>query len=228
VRFLFNDKRNGRGLRLATILGERFAGKKNGFFRDGAGCGSFWRAMIKAALRGTARFKSTRRAAAIFRASLASVVLATVIVTTRIVSARLAALRRSIFGRRQIAAAHIRTLRAPAATLTSATAAPTSATTTVATPVTTTVSAAAVILTATIASATSGARRVILSGIVVGRKILRSGSVRIGLALFGVMSIVVNFGSMGAESFVGTGLVFYNAGMLIVREGIMMRRFVIR
>lgn len=41
------------------------------------------------------------------------------------------------------------------------------------------------------------------------------------------MSIVVHFGSMGAESVVGTGLVFYNAGVLIVREGIVMRRFVI-
>ena len=60
-----------------------------------------------------------------------------------------------------------------------------------------------------------------------GRKILRSGSVRIRLSLFGVMSIVVHFGSVGAESFVGTGLVFYNAGVLIVREGIVMRRFVI-
>jgi hypothetical protein len=112
--------------------------------------------------------------------------------------------------------------------LTSATAAPTAATTTVATAVTTTISAAAVILAAAIASAACGARRVVLSGIVVGRKILRSGSVRIGLALFGVMSIVVHFGSMGAESFVGTGLVFYNAGVLIVRERIVMRILVVR
>jgi hypothetical protein len=41
------------------------------------------------------------------------------------------------------------------------------------------------------------------------------------------MSIVVHFGSVGAESFVGTGLVFYNAGVLIVRQGIVMGRFVI-
>lgn len=62
-----------------------------------------------------------------------------------------------------------------------------------------------------------------------GRKILRSGSVRIGLALFGsVMRIVVHFGSVGAESFVGPGLVFYNAGVLIVREGIVMRILVVR
>ena len=227
MRFLLDDRRNGRGQRLAAILGKRLAGKKNGLFRDSAGCGSFWRAMIKATLGGTPRFKTTRRAAAIFRASLAAVVLATVVVTTRIVSARLAALRRSIFGRGQIAAAHIRTLRAPSATLTSATAAPTAATTTVATAVTTTISAAAVILAAAIASATCGAWRVVLSGIVMGRKILRSGSVRIGLALFGVMSIVVHFCGMGAESFVGTGLVFYNAGVLVVRQRIVTRRFVI-
>jgi len=62
-----------------------------------------------------------------------------------------------------------------------------------------------------------------------GRKILRSGSVRIGLSLFGsVMRIVMHFGSMGAKSFVGTGLVFYNAGVLIVREGIVMRILVVR
>jgi hypothetical protein len=111
--------------------------------------------------------------------------------------------------------------------LTSATAAPASATATVAATITTTISAAAVILAATIASPASGAWRVVLSGIVVGREILRCGSVRIGLALFRVMSIVVHFGSVGAESFVGTGLVFYNAGVLVVREGIVMRRFVI-
>jgi hypothetical protein len=57
---------------------------------------------------------------------------------------------------------------------------------------------------------------------------LRGGGVRIRLALFRVMSIVVHFGSMGAESFVGTSLVFYNAGVLIVRERIVMRILVVR
>lgn len=62
-----------------------------------------------------------------------------------------------------------------------------------------------------------------------GRKILRSGSVRIGLTFFGsVMRIVVHFGSVSAESFVGTALVFYNAGVLLVREGIVMRILVVR
>jgi hypothetical protein len=118
-------------------------------------------------------------------------------------------------------------LWAPAAALTPATAAPTSATATIAATVSTTITAAAKILAAAIASTSSRARRVVLSGIVMGRKILRSGSVRIRLTLFGVMSIVVHFGSVGAESFVGTGLVFYNAGVLIVRQGIVMGRFVI-
>jgi len=184
--------------------------------------------MVKAALCRATRFETTRRAAAIFLASLAAVVLASVVVTTRIVSARFAALRRSIFGGRQIPAAYAWTLWPPAAAaLTPATAAPTSATATVAAAITTTVtatiSAAAVILAAAITSAACRARRVVLSGIVVGRKILGSGSVRIGLALFRVMSIVVHFGGVGAESFVGTGLFLYNAGVLIVREGIVMR-----
>jgi hypothetical protein len=61
------------------------------------------------------------------------------------------------------------------------------------------------------------------------RKILRSGSVRIGLALFvSVMRIVMHLGSVGAESFVGTGLVFYDAGVLLVREGIVMRFLLVR
>jgi hypothetical protein len=103
VRVRRDDGRNGRGLRLATILGERLAREKNGFFRDSAGSGGtgrFRRTMIKAALSGAARFETTRRATAIFLASLAAVVLATIIVAARIVTARLAALRRSIFGGR--------------------------------------------------------------------------------------------------------------------------------
>jgi len=59
-----------------------------------------------------------------------------------------------------------------------------------------------------------------------GRKILGRGGVRIRLALLGVMSVVVHFGRVGPESFVGSGLVFYDAGLLVVREGIVVRRFV--
>lgn len=33
VRFRLDDWRNGRGQRLATIFGQRFAGQKNGFLR---------------------------------------------------------------------------------------------------------------------------------------------------------------------------------------------------
>jgi hypothetical protein len=46
------------------------------------------------------------------------------------------------------------------------------------------------------------------------------------LALIGVMSIVVHFGGVGAESFVGSGVVFYRPGLLVVREGVVLRRFV--
>src|SRR5580704_880624 len=61
-----------------------------------------------------------------------------------------------------------------------------------------------------------------------GRKILRCRGVRIGLALFGgVMRIVVHFGSVSAESLVGTGFLFYDARVLVVRHGIVMRQFVI-
>jgi hypothetical protein len=174
--------------------------------------------MVEATLRRTARFETTRLPATIFRAAL---VAAAVIVTARIVAARFAALRRSIFGRRQVAAAYVWALRASTALATS-TAAPATATATV-----TTTIATAIILAAAIA-ATAGAWRVILSGIVMGRKILRRRGVRIRLALLGVMSIVVHFGGVGAESFVSSGLVIHGAGLLVVREGIMLRRFVPR
>ena len=61
-----------------------------------------------------------------------------------------------------------------------------------------------------------------------GRKILGRGGVRIRLALLRVMSIVVHFGSVGTKRFVGTGMVFYDAGLLVVRKRIVMRRFVMR
>ena len=61
-----------------------------------------------------------------------------------------------------------------------------------------------------------------------GRKILGRGSVRIRLALLGVMSIVVHFGGVGAKSFVGSGVVLYDAGLLVVREEIVARRLVMR
>jgi len=175
--------------------------------------------MVETALRRSARFETTRLPATIFRAAL---VATAVIVTARIVAARFAALRRSIFGRRQVAAAYVWALGASTA-LATATAAPATATATV----TTAVATAAIILAAAIA-ATAGAWRVVLSGIVMGRKILRRRGVRIRLALLGVMSIVVHFGGVGAESFVGSGVVIHDAGLFVVREGIMVRRFVLR
>jgi hypothetical protein len=178
--------------------------------------------MVKAALRGTTRFETTRLAAAIFWAAL---IAAAVIVAARLVAASFAALRRSILRGRQVAASYGWALRASTA-MASATATPASTTATVAATVTTTIAAAAEILSAAIA-ATARAWRIILSGIVMGREILRGRGVRIRLALIGVMSIVVHFGGVGPERFVGSGVIFYRAGLLVVRVGIVLRRFVL-
>jgi hypothetical protein len=61
-----------------------------------------------------------------------------------------------------------------------------------------------------------------------GRKILRGGGVGIRLALLRVMSIIVHFGSVGTERFVGTGVVLDDAGLLVVRKRIVVRQFVLR
>jgi hypothetical protein len=182
--------------------------------------------MVKATLRRTTRFETTWRTAAIFRTAL---VAAPVIVAARFVTARIAALRRGVFGRRKIATANARALRRAPAAIASTTAAPSAAMTTVAaaitTPVSTTIGATAVAL----ASATAGAWRVVLRGIVVGRKILRSGSVRIGLALFRiVVRIVVDFGGVSVGDFTFGSLLFAAAGLLVVREGLLMEGFAMR
>jgi len=226
VRFRPDNLRNGRGQRLSTILGKRLAREKNRFICNSARCrgtGSLRRAMVKAALRRTTRFETTRLAAAIFRAAL---IAATIVVAARLASARFAALRRSVFGGRQVAAAHAWALRASAAMAT-ATAAPASATATITASVTTTISAAAVILAAAIAA---GAWRVILSGIVVGRKILRRGGVRIRLALFGMarVSIVMHFGGVRGEGFVASDVIFHGARLLVSRERIVVRRIIVK
>jgi hypothetical protein len=233
VSFRFGHGRRRCSSGLAAILCERLAGEKNGFFRDRAGCGgtgSFGRAMVKAALCGTTRFETARLAAAIFRTSL---IAAAIIVTARFVTARIAALRRSVFGRREIATANARALRRASAAIASSTAAPAAATTAVTAtittaitaPVSTTIGATAVAL----AAATAGARSVVLRGIVVGRKILRSGGVRIGLALFRVVvRIVVDFGGVSIGNFAFGSLLFNDAGVLVVREGFLTEGFVMR
>ena len=109
---------------------------------------------------------------------------------------------------------------APAATTTAVTAA-------ITTPVCTAIGATAITLAGTIARS-AGAWSVVLRRIVMGRKILGCGGVRIRLALLRVMSIVVDFSSVGAERFVGTGMVFYDARLLVVRKRIVVRRFVMR
>jgi hypothetical protein len=220
---------------LPTILGQRLAGEKNGFFRDSSGCGgtcSFGRAMVEAALRRTARFKTTWRATAIFRTSL---IAATVIVTARLVPARITALRRSVFGRREIATANARTLRRASAAMASPTAAPAAATTAVTTAITAPVSTAITAPVSTtigataVALATAGARSVILRGIVVGRKILWSGGVGFGLALFWVVvRIVVDFGGVSVGDFAFGSLLLAAAGLLVMRESFRMEGFAMR
>lgn len=216
--FLFDNRRWNRGDRFATILCQRFAGKQNLFFhgilggigrsREAGLAGILGATIVKTALLGTSRFESTRLAAAIFVAPL---VAATVIVATGIVPTRFTTLRRGVFRGRQIPAT--RTLRAPA-TMASASPAPASTSATV---------------TTTIA-ATIRARRVILSRIVLRRKILRGGGVGIRLAFVGVarVGIVVGLGEVRVRIFVARGVVFHDAGLFVVREGIAVRRFVLK
>jgi hypothetical protein len=239
VNLRLNNRRRRSNLRLATIFGERFAREKDRLFRDAAGrrgSGRLRRAMVEAALRGTARFEPARLAAAIF---LATLVTATILVATRFVAARFPTLRRSIFGRRKVATAYVRALplalRSPAA-MPSTPTPPSPAAATVTAAITTaaiaaTVTTAAIALAAAVGT-TGRSRRVILRGVVVGRKILGSGSVRFRLTLFvGVMDIVVafivNFGDVSIGDFAFCNGLFDDSGMLFVGEGIVVQRFVI-
>jgi hypothetical protein len=159
---------------------------------------SFWRAMIEPALRGTTWFETTRLAGTIFRTAL---IAATVVVAARIVAARFNALRRSVFGGRQVAAAYGWALRASTA-MTSTPAAPAPATTTLTAAISTPIS--------TPISTTAGAWRIILSGIVVGREILRGRGVRIRLAFLGVARVrfVMHFCGVRVMNLAVGGVVF--------------------
>ena len=220
ARFHLNNWRNGRGHGLAAILGERFARQNDGFFRGFGGRGgtgrmlNIRRAMIEPALRGATWFETPRLAGAIFRAAL---IAATVIVATRIVAARLTALRRSVLGGRQVAAADGWALRA-STTVTSATAAPAPATATITAAISTAI------------ATTAGAWRIVLSGIVVRREILRGRGVRIRLALLGMAGVrfLMHFFAVRAMNLAVCGMVFHDAGLLAVRQGIVVRRFILR
>ena len=175
---------------------------------------SLWRAMIEPALRGTTWFEATRLAGAILRAAL---IAATVIVAARIVAARLSALRRSVLGGRQVAAANGWALRTSTA-VTSATAAPAPATATITAAISTAI------------ATTAGAWRIVLSGIVVRREILRGRGVRIRLALLGVAGVrfLMHFFAVRAMNLAVCGVVFHDAGLLGVRQGIVVRQLVRR
>jgi hypothetical protein len=218
VRFRLDNWRNGRGRGLATIFGERFARQNDGFFRgiDGSrGTGrllSIRRAMIEPALRGATWFETTRLAGAIFRAAL---IAAAVIVAARIVAARFTALRRSVLGGGQVAAAYGWALRASTA-VTSATAAPAPAT------------AAITAAIATAIATAARAWRIILSGIVVRREILRGRGVRIRLALLGVARVrfLMHFCGVRAMNLVADGVAFSDQALLVLRQGIVFRRLI--
>jgi hypothetical protein len=225
VRFRLDHWRNGRGHGLATILGERLARQNDGFFRGIDGRGgtgrmllNIRRTMIEPALRGATWFETARLAGAIFGAAL---IAATVIVAARIVAARFTALRRSVLGGRQVAAAYGWALRASTA-VTSATAAPAPATATITAAISPTIAP-------TIAT-TAGPWRIILSGIVVRREILRGRSVRIRLALLGVARVrfLMHFCGVRAMNLVVCGMVFYDARLLAVRRGIVVRQLLMR
>jgi hypothetical protein len=229
VQFRLDDRgRRSGGKRLSAIFGQRFAGKKNGFFRSIDGTRrtgitrSIRRTMVKTALCWTAWFETARLATTIFGTAL---VAAAIVVVAGFVTTGLAALWRSVFGGWQVAAAYSGTLRASAAMAATAPAeaASTTISTTITTPVSSTISAAAVVLAA------AGARRVVLRGIVVGRKILRGGSVGFGLALFGVVvSVIVDFGGVRVCDFAFRSVLFDDVGLLAVREGLVMRWFLMR
>jgi hypothetical protein len=172
------------------------------------------RAMIEPALRGATWFETARLAGAIFRPAL---IAAAVIVAARIVAARITALRRSVLGGGQVAAAYGWALRASTA-VTSATAAPASATATITAAISTTI------------ATTAGAWRIILSGIVVRREILRGGGVRIRLALLGVARVrfLRHFCGVRAMHLAVWGVVFSDPGLLVLKQGIVLRRFIMR
>jgi hypothetical protein len=172
------------------------------------------RAMIEPALRWATWFETTRLAGAIFRPAL---IAAAVIVAARIVAARFTALRRSVLGGGQVAAAYGWALRASTA-VTSATTAPAPATTTISAAISTTI------------ATTAGAWRIILSGIVVRREILRGRGVRIRLALLGVACVrfLRHFSGVRAMHLDVCGVVFSDAGLLVLRQGIVVRRFIVR
>jgi hypothetical protein len=86
----------------------------------------------------------------------------------------------------------------------------------------------AIVLAAAIATA-AGARRVILRGIVLGRKILRRGSVRIGLAFvfFGGVGFVVRFDRVPFRQLIAWSWLLHDTGLFIVSERLVVRRIVL-
>ena len=175
--------------RTPAIFRERFARQYKRFFR-----GIGWRGRTRSV--GTAIVKVTAGATIVATALRIATAAISTAVSTTIAAARFAALWRSVLGRRKIACASLAesAATAPAASAATTTASKTSSAAAAAKtlPITATVTAAAIaasVATSLTTPVTGAARAVarrwtILGGVVAGSKILRSGFVRIGLALF--------------------------------------------
>ena len=104
---------------------------------------------------------------------------------------------------------------------------PSAAASAVAAAVSSAIIAAAKVLARALASATG---RIVLSGIVVRREILRGRGVRIRLAFLGVTRVrfIMHFCGVRVMNLAVCGVVFYDAGLFVVRQGIVVRRLVMR
>lgn len=175
-----DDRRGCRGYRLVAILRKRFAGEQDGLFGSVAGSrrSRMTRAFLalRAAIVKTALFRTPRlETAGLLAARLKS---------AGILRALLATLRRSVLGRRQVAASRC-ALRASAAVAATA-ASPSATAAAVSTPVPAAAAGLRAAVVAFAAIGTSiGTGRVFLRGIVLMPKILRGGGVGFRLALFG-------------------------------------------
>ena len=172
--------------RTPAIFRERFARQYKRFFR-----GIGWRGRTRSV--GTAIVEVTAGATIVATALRIATAAITTAVSTAIAAARFAALWRSVLGRRKIACAALAESAATAPAASAATTTTASKTSSAAAaaktlPITATVTAAAI--AASVATPVTGAARAVarrwtvLGGVVAGSKILRSGFVRIGLALF--------------------------------------------
>ena len=200
MRFLLKSGSRWRSSRLAAIFCKGLTGKKD--FTGDVG----------------------RRWPRTARTFLAAIVIAFALTSAIIVTAGVTALWRSILGGRQIASSGT-TLRTTAAMPSPTTASPTAATATITATITTPITAAAIALALTVAT---GAIGIVLYRIVMKRKVLGSGSVRIGLTLVGKFHVRLT----GRRGLLGLVMLLKGSGgfggMEVLANGDVSRRGLIR